>query len=118
MATPPPDPFSSFPNGEDVLSDDPILAEVKELLRDAERHVAEGEDNPAMTLLTRVRALLLSDGTALSPEARRRREQTLEEMEALLEEIIVIRAMGATPSEGDPRNAVMGEAGDHPRHPH
>jgi len=101
VATPPPDPFSSFPNGEDVLSDDPILAEVKELLRDAERHVAEGEDNPAMTLLTRVRALLLSDGTALSPEARRRREQTLEEMEALLEEIIVIRAMGATPSEGE-----------------
>jgi membrane-bound lytic murein transglycosylase D len=52
-----------------------------------------------MALLQQVRTLLGSDGVTLTPEARRRRYQMLEEVEAFSEELAEIRAMSAIPSE-------------------
>ncbi|MFQ5846871.1 MAG: LysM peptidoglycan-binding domain-containing protein [Candidatus Methylomirabilales bacterium] len=82
-------------------SDDPPLTEARELLQQARHEEERGRDAAATTLLTRARALLLSDGAALTPEARRRREDVLNEMEALSDELAAIRAMSAIPSEGE-----------------
>ena len=99
MAIPSPVPRSSSFNANDVLLDDPLLVEAQELLEQAMRQAEKGEDYEAMTLLTRARALLLGDGAALTEEARHYREQTLDEVEALLDELAAIYAMNAIPSE-------------------
>ncbi|MFQ5959967.1 MAG: transglycosylase SLT domain-containing protein [Candidatus Methylomirabilales bacterium] len=95
VATPSPVPLPSPPNGKEIVAEDPILTEVQELLREAEHLAEEGDDDAAMTFLIRIRALLMSDGTALTPESRDRREQTLAEVDALLQDIIAIRAIAA-----------------------
>jgi membrane-bound lytic murein transglycosylase D len=102
MATPSPIPLPSLPNTKEVLAEDVILTEVEELLREAEHHVEQGDDDAAMTFLIRIRDLLMGDGAASTPESRRRREHTLAEVDALLEEIIAIRAIAAaTQSDGE-----------------
>ncbi len=97
VATPSPIPLPRPPNGKDVFAEDPdpVLAEADELLREAENQLEEGDDDAAMAFLIRIRALLMSDGAALTPESRDRRQQTLAEVDALVEEIISIRAIAA-----------------------
>lgn len=75
--------------------------EVQELVQQAKRQWEEGKAHEAITLLTRARALLSSDGAPATPDARPRREQLLEDLEALLDELAGIRAMHVTPSEGE-----------------
>lgn len=88
-------------NGKGALSDGPLLTEAQELLGQAKHQAQKGEDHEAMTLLTRVRALLLSDEAALTEEARHRRDQMLGEVDALTDELAAIREMSAVPSEGE-----------------
>ncbi|HET7854793.1 MAG TPA: LysM peptidoglycan-binding domain-containing protein [Candidatus Methylomirabilis sp.] len=83
-------------DGKDGQSGDPLLTEAQELVQQAKRQWEEGKGDEAITLLTRARALLSGDG-APSPH----REQLLEDVEALLDELAGIRAMHATPSEGE-----------------
>ncbi len=79
----------------DVSLDDPILAEVEELIQQAERHVEEGDDEGAMTFLIRIRALLMSDSAAPTRESRDRRNQVLKDVDVLLEEVVAMRAIAS-----------------------
>ncbi len=83
----------------DDLSDDPVLAEAQKLLGQAMRQAEVGQDHELMPLLTRARALLLTDWADLTYETRHRREQTLTEVDALADELAAIRVMSAIPSD-------------------
>lgn len=88
-------------NGNGALSDGPLLTEAQELLGQAKHQAQKGEDQEAITLLARARALLLSDEAALTEGARHRRDQMLGEVDALTDELAAIREMSAIPSEGE-----------------
>lgn len=94
LATPSPI-LPPSPTRTDVIRDEPILTEIEGLIQQAERHVEEGDDDAAMTYLIRIRALLMSDGAALTHESTARRAKVLGDIDALLEEIIAIRAIAA-----------------------
>lgn len=85
----------SAPQTKHAPSDDPILAEAQALLREAKHHVQEGDDDAAMPFLIRIRALILSDGAAPAPDSLARREEILENVESLLDEIITMRGIAA-----------------------
>ena len=88
-------------DGKDGRSEDPLVIEVQELVQQAKRQWGEGKAHEAITLLTRARALLSSDGAPSTPDPGRRRGQLLEDLEALLDELAGIRAMHVTPFEGE-----------------
>ncbi len=99
IATPQPFIGSSPLKRADTVSDDPLLTRAQELLWYAQHQAEQGHHREAMTLLTRARAFLLTDGAASTPEAGRRRQAILEIVEALSEELAAILAMTAFPSE-------------------
>ncbi|MFQ5801506.1 MAG: LysM peptidoglycan-binding domain-containing protein [Candidatus Methylomirabilales bacterium] len=96
-----PRPPTSLITATDVLFGDPVLAQARELIRQAKRQAEMGRDHEAIMLLTRARDLLRSDGASLTPEVTRRRAETLKEVKALSEELAAIQAMTEIPFEGE-----------------
>ncbi|MEE9538603.1 MAG: transglycosylase SLT domain-containing protein, partial [candidate division NC10 bacterium] len=99
LAIPHPPTFSI--TATDVLSGDPLLTEARELLRRAKRQAEMGQDHEAMTLLSRARDLLLSDGASVTHEAARRRAETLKEVKAFSDELAAIQVMTEIPFDGE-----------------
>lgn len=96
-----PRPPTSSITATDVLSDDLLLTEARELLRRAKRQAEMGQDHEAMTLLSRARDLLLSDGASVTHEAARRRAETLKEVKAFSDELAAIQLMTEIPFDGE-----------------
>ncbi|MFQ5657040.1 MAG: LysM peptidoglycan-binding domain-containing protein [Candidatus Methylomirabilales bacterium] len=92
-------PWPPLPSSPHALPNDPLLTRAQELLWHAQYRAEQGNHKEAMTLLNRARGLLATDEAALAPEARRHREETLEVVDALSEELVAIQEMSASPSE-------------------
>lgn len=77
------------------------MTEAHELLQQAKDQGEEGRSQEAVTLLQRARALLSRDGVEGTAETKQRRTRLFEEIEALLDEFVAIRAMSAVPSDSE-----------------
>jgi membrane-bound lytic murein transglycosylase D len=86
-------------NGYEASFDDPVLAEAQVLLQKAKDQVEKGLIHETADLLQRIHSLLAADGVDETPESRHRRNQLLDEVASLLDELAAIRAMSAIPAE-------------------